>query len=204
MKPDRRSMLSFLVTGLTVALAGCGPQTVEPMSPTAAVDLSITAVTLADNCPTAAAARPVGDCAAPPAGDAGSGRFVGCGGFCRQTSMQWQIVAGAGMGSARIDVVTVRLLDAATNVPLETPIAREPGVWNEASSMYNSWDQSIAYGTTLRTLYKLSGPTWSSHGESTGRFASSRRYRLEVVVRVDGVARTIRSGEVLRESEIVT
>ena len=186
------SLLSAAVVG------ACGP--IDAPASGLTVDASITAVTLADNCPSAAAARPAGDCAAV---DAGAGLVGGCG-FCRQSSAQLALTAGAGVGSARIAVAAVRLVDATTGATLETLTAREPQVWNNATSVYAAWDETLAHDTTLRVSYKLSAPTWSALGSATDRLAYTRRYRLEIVLTVDGVARTVRSTEITREPEIVT
>lgn len=194
----RAAMLSLLSAAL---VAACGP--VDSLASGLAVTASISAVALANDCPTAAgAAAPRADCAA--VSDAGAGLVPTCGSICRQSSVQLALTAGAGTTTARIAVMNVRLLDAATGAPLETLTAREPQRWSEATSAYLTWDESLPHDTSLRVMYKLSAPTWSTLGSATDRFAYTRRYRLEVVITVDGVARTLRSEEITREPEIVT
>jgi len=195
---SRRAVVLSLLSAAVVG--ACGP--VDSPASGLAVEASITAVALADDCPAASppASRPTGDCAAV---DGGTGLVGGCG-FCRQSSAQLTLTAGAGGGSARIAVAAVRLLDATTGATLETLTAREPQAWNDATSVYAAWGETIAHDTTLRVSYKLSAPTWSTLGSATDRLAYTRRYRLEVVLTVDGVARTVRSTEITREPEIVT
>jgi hypothetical protein len=194
----RAAMLSLLSAAL---VAACGP--VDSPASGLTVTASISAVALADNCPTptgAGAAR--ADCAA--FSDAGTGLVPTCGSICRQSSVQIALTAGAGTTTARIAVMNVRLLDAATGAPLETLTAREPQRWSDATSAYLTWDEGLVHDTSLRVMYKLSAPTWTSLGSATDRLAYTRRYRLEVVITVDGIARTLRSEEITREPEIVT
>lgn len=195
----RRAVVLSLLSAAVVG--ACGP--IDAPASGLTVEASITAVSLADDCRSAAAAapRPAGDCASV---DAGAGLVGGCGGFCRQSSAQLTLTAGAGVGSARIAVAAVRLVDATTGATLETLTAREPQAWNNATSVYAPWDETLAHDSTLRVSYKLSAPTWSTLGSATDRFAYTRRYRLEIVLTVDGVARTVRSTEITREPEIVT
>ncbi len=207
MNTRRRALFTGLCAALTLSLsvAGCGPSSVLPGDNRLSVEASISSVTLADDCMTAGAARP-GSGAAEA--DCAPGVVGGCG-FCRQSSMQLRYVAGVGSTNAYIAVTRVRLLDFETGAALETLTSREPSVWTAGSSTFSSWSQSIEHDTTLNIQYKLSAPNWGSHPPAAGtgtsdRFAYGRRYRLEVTLTVDGVARTITSSEIMREPEIAT
>jgi hypothetical protein len=92
----------------------------------------------------------------------------------------------------------------AAHTPTATLSSRDPQAWNELRSRYESWDETVNYGASVRTTYKLSTPDWNSLGTTTDRFAYQRRFLLEITVTVNGVARTVRSAPVMREPEIVT
>lgn len=195
---QRRSFLAFAAA----ALAACGPVTVTPETdaspPVAPVEATFLSASLSDDC-RASEAPSAGDCAA--SADAGAGLVGGCG-FCRQSNMQLRFVSPAGRPPARVEVVTVRLLDAASNAPLDTLTAREPSSWDAAASQYRPWDAVVPSGQTVQASWKLSAPRWDA--VASGRLAYQRRLRLEVVLRIDGAERTLRSGELTREPEVVT
>lgn len=203
----RRSFLSLFALGLaSTALARCGG--VTPLEPSAdaatgtPVTVTFVSASLSDDCGEARAGAALADCA--PAADAGAGLWGGCGGFCRQSSVQLLFAAGAGDASARVSVTAVYLLDAETGARLDTLTAREPTRWDEATSAYVAWDQSVAPSSEVRGSYKLSAPNWAALDGSGARRSYQRRLRLEVVLRVDGAERTVRSGEITREPEVVT
>jgi hypothetical protein len=107
----------------------------------------------------------------------------------------------AGEGVAAVRVARVRLLDARTGAFLQDLTARTPQVWVDPNG-YATWDGNITAGQTLRTSHSLSAPSWDTITTSQDRY--SRTYRIEVVLRVDGVERTITSAELMREPEVVT
>ena len=197
MMTRRNAVLSLL--GLGLMAAGCGGVT-PPQTPSGpAVTVNILSVTLANDCTTSATAP--ADCASS---DAGTGLVGGCGGLCRQTSMQLLFVADSGTGSADVAVTRVRLLDDTTGAPAATLSSRDPQAWNDLRSRYETWDETVNYGASTRAMYKLSSPDWNSVGTATDRFAYQRRFVLEVTVTINGVARTVRSAPAMREPEIVT
>lgn len=198
MMTRRNAVLSLL--GLGLMAAGCGGVT-PPQTPSGpAVTVNILSVTLANDCTSSGVGA--ADCARPA--DAGTGLVGGCGGLCRQTSVQLLFVADPGTGSADVAVTRVRLLDEATGAPAATLSSRDPQAWNDLRSRYEAWDETLSYGTSTRAMYKLSSPDWNSVGTATDRFAYQRRFVLEVTVTINGVARTVRSAPVMREPEIVT
>lgn len=142
---------------------------------------------------------------APPLADAGTGLVGNCGtGYCQQSAMRLQFVAGEGLSPATVEVVSVRLLDAATGALLDNLTAREPSAWSDASSSYQSWDRAVAPRSTVRAQWKLSAPNWSALSAIDVRYGYARRVRLEITVRIDGAVQTVRSGELFREPEVVT
>lgn len=195
---QRRAFVTCFALGLVTA-SGClgGTATTNPPEPSIAVEASILSASLAQDCPSADA--PQGACARPE--DAGAD--FGCRGFCQQSNMQLSFVAAAGIGTVDIVVVSVRLLDASTGASLDTLTAREPQSWN--GSGYVAWDSVIESSESLRASYKLSAPNWSALNSSRSAFAAySRRYVLEVTLRIGGILRVIRSSEITREPEVVT
>lgn len=192
-----------LVAALSAAaFSGCiGGSTGLSTSPAPGftVEASVLSASLAEDCPSATAPRLSGACAQTR--DAGAGDSA-CGGYCQQSNLQLSLVASAGPGTAAVEVVSVRLLDATSGAALGTLASREPQQWS--GSMYVAWDQVIEGGDNLRVSYKLSAPAWATLTSGTGFAAYSRRFVLEVSLRIGGGVRVIRSGEITREPQIVT
>jgi hypothetical protein len=206
----RRAMLSMLAVMMA---AGCGAGT-GPYEPpedggrSAAVEASFLSASLSDDCPDSRAGA-AEDCAEPADAGAGAARgpgLTGCGSFCRQTGMQLRFVAEAGGAAHTVEVVEVRLLDGRTDARLDTLTARAPAAWDEAGGGgYVAWDRQLAPGQTVRASWKLSAPRWGALGiPSYFGGGAARPLRLEVVLRIDGVTRVVRSGELTREPEVVT
>jgi len=200
----------FSVLALMVA-AGCGAGT-SPYDPSqdggaaSAVEATFLSASLSDDCGEGSGEARGGaaDCAASAdAGAGGAGLIGGCG-FCRQTSMQLRFAAEAGNGSHTVEIVSVHLLDANTDARLDTLTARTPTAWDETQSGYRPWDLRLDDGETLRTSWKLSAPRWNNLGASGSAFRAMNRLRLEVTVRIDGVPRVVRSGELTRAAEVAT
>lgn len=97
---------------------------------------------------------------------------------CEQTSMQLSIVAG---DAASIHVKSVELFDDAGK-SLGTLTADKPTKWDDASSTYAAWDETIAAGSTSSVSYVLSQPKWDQIGNRW-----NRTYTLKTVVSVGGV-----------------
>ena len=145
------------------------------------------------------------DCVDP--GEAGAPRFADCDGdcpsFCQQSQMQLLFEASEGERNATIEVVEVRLVDAVTGEHYESLTPRDPQVWDETES-YGEWSGLIAPSQTLRTSWSLSAPDWATIGGGEPWSTYGMRFRLEVVLRIDGRLRTIESAEISREPEIAT
>ncbi len=204
---NRRHFFGLAVS-FALSASGCGAGTGVNGPPTGnepTVEASFLSASLSDDCQSSAeAARrgaPAADCASSE--DAGSnGLWAGCG-ICRQTAMQLRFVVGTGDTPVRVDVVSVRLRDAQTNDLLDTLTAREPSRWDDVSGTYRAWDQNLVPGSNLRASWKLSAPGWDRVYGAGGRTFRTP-LRLEVVLRIDGVERTLRSGELSREAEVAT
>ena len=175
------AVASSLALGLTACVGAHTPSAL-------AVEASIASVTLADDCPSAAA-RPEGDCE--------SGLIGGCG-FCRQSSLQLHLTAGAVGTEVPFELVSIRVFDADGEPVALT--ARNPREF--ASGEYRVWDERIAPSDDLSVTYDTS----SLDGSSAAFYDGSGRLALlhvVVVVRIDGVDRTLEA-DASREPEIAT
>jgi hypothetical protein len=188
---SRRALLGLFL------LSACGATVSPNAQPALTVDASVSSANLAQDCPNAGSGAGLAARCGPADGGAGDSA---CGSLCRQSSVQIQVRA-TGDGVAHVTVARVRLLDASTGAFLQDLTARSPQVWVDPNG-YRTWDGNITAGQTLRTSHALSAPNW--YGVTTPAFQYSRTYRIEVVLRVDGVERTIVSAELMREPEVVT
>jgi len=188
---SRRALLGLFL------LSACGA-TVSPNGQSAlTVEASVSSANLAQDCPNAGSGAGLAARCAPSDGGA---EDSACGSLCRQSSMQIQVRA-TGEGVAQVSVARVRLLDARTGAFLQELTARSPQVWVDPNG-YRTWDGNVTAGQTLRTSHAISAPNWYSFTRPADLY--SRTYRIEVVLRVDGVERTIVSAELMREPEVVT
>jgi|GEM_PF-988783 len=174
------------------------------------VTATISAVTLGDEC--AASAGIAADCAPTQATDAGaeggaSGKAApgGCGGpsYCQQSNVQIAFNAGTGTQNAKVEVVSVTLLDAASGKIVDTLKASHPQAWS--GNGYASWDESIKPAGELKASYDLSAPAWSTLSASDSRVSSyGTKYKLHVTLRIDGVEITLESTDLSREPAVAT
>jgi len=195
--------LALLAVGSMVVGIACASR-VEPLvvAPST-VDAAISAATLGNDCGGSGESGFAGDCAPEPAAssDAGTGARGGCGGLCQQSNVQLALT-NKGTAKAAFAVVDVHLLDATTGARLDDADAKNPRIWT--GSAYTAWDQTLAAGATARVTYDMTQFDWTKIGGGNSWTTYSRRYKLEVVLRVDGVERTLVSGELSREPEVVT
>ena len=194
------------------------PQTqAQVTSPTTGlvVTATISAVTLGDECASTPAAGFAGDCAPTQVADAGDEGGSGgqrpapggCGGtsYCQQSNVQIAFTAGAGSKSAKVEVVTVTLIDAATGKTVDTLTASHPQAW--IANSYASWDETIKPAGELKASYDLTAPAWSTlSGSTDSRTTSSysTKYKLHVTLRIDGVEITLESTDLSREPPVAT
>lgn len=187
---------------LFLLFLACGPISSNPTweKPCGgSVVVSVSAITLGDDCGSGGAAlREAGDCA--PTSDG-----TGCGFACRQSSVQLDIVSTAHTVSA-FEVRAVRLYDKSTGVLVDTLSASEPKQW--VNNQYAPWNQQIAPASAVKATYKLSTPNYyggtSSGVAPDGRFGFSTTYTTQVDVAVDGEVRTLAGPEAHREPDVTT
>ncbi len=212
-------MIRRLLPLCLLALSACSGATPlsEPDAATAdvasaqlTVSAAIASASLANDCPSpdGGSSGIAQDCARRPASDAGGAFDSACGSFCRQTNLQITFtVAAVGTASSTeptrpVSITSVRLIDQATGVELDTLTPREPQRWEGAQ--YVTWDNTLrGYGET-RASYKLSAPNWTRIGSGNTWSTYGRAFRLEVTVVVNGQTLVLRSGELMRAPEVVT
>jgi hypothetical protein len=74
---------------------------------------------------------------------------------------------------------------------------RKPKIWK--ADGYGAWDETILPKTDVKASYKLSLPNWSQvQGKIEGNTYNTM-FKLEADIEIDGVPKTIRSGDVVRE-----
>lgn len=114
---------------------------------------------------------------------------------CMQSSMQIAIT-GQGESSSKFAIQEVRLLGPKGAV-LGTIKTRGASIWKDNG--YAAWDQVIAPSTDVKASYKLTLSDWSAIEKKLGTGSYGAIYMLEADVEIDGVTKTIRSGQVSRE-----
>lgn len=184
----------------------------DPPSPAAQIEVKVASVQLVQDCSdppgdaaveaASAASMPArAPAAATPAGDVAAGarlRADGPGGWsppCTQSTMQLSI-ANVGDRDGALRIEAVRVLDAASRREVSKIGARKPSQWNPGGT-YQPWNQVVPAGATVKVGYRLGEPDWEMTEPGVDPFA--RPYVLEIDVSVDGVTRTVRSPEFVRE-----
>ncbi len=114
---------------------------------------------------------------------------------CMQSTLQLSLTNNSA-AAVPLQIDAIRLLDAASQQPVATLVARKPGLWDAGA--YKPWDQRLPVGAPLQVSYRLSEPTWSKGQADADRFASVGFLLLEVDLRVAGQPRTVRSQEFRR------
>lgn len=195
-----RSFLAF--SALVIACAGtacAGRADLDAPTVTSSINAAISAATLGNDCGASKAAPSSGDCAA--ISDAGEFAPDPCGGGCQQSNMQLALTNN-GKSKAAISVVEVHLLDASSGARVDNVSARNARIWD--GSKYVAWDAFLAPAATAKVSYDMTQFDWTKIGEGNAWNTFSRRYKVEVVLRIDGADRTLVSGELSREPEVVT
>ena len=117
--------------------------------------------------------------------------------------MQIAFNADTGSQSAKVEIVSVTLLDSASGNLLDTLKASHPQVWN--GNGYATWDETIKPAGDLKASYDLSAPAWSKLSASDSRLSSyGTKYKLHVTLRIDGVEITLESTDLSREPAVAT
>lgn len=224
MKNRARLAVAAAASLLGVALIACSsgtssgdlltPQQQAQVTSTSGMQISatISAVTLGDECATAAgggfAPTPAGDCAPAPAPSGGASSKEapgGCGSrsYCQQSNVQIAFNASAGTSAAHVEIVSVKLFDGATGKLVDTLTASKPQAWN--GNGYATWDQTIKPASDTKASYDLTAPAWSTLDASGSTKSSySTEYKLQIDLRIDGVEVIIESTAQHREPQVAT
>jgi hypothetical protein len=184
------------VTALFLLAVACGPISHNPIWEKCGggtVAVSVSAITLGDQCGSSSAALRAGDCAPSFAG--------GCGSICRSSSVQLDVVSTS-HSPARLEVREVRLYDPDSGALVDTLSASEAKQW--LNNSYQAWDESVGAGATVKASYRLSAPQWSKIDAAGGRINYSKGYQTQVDVAVDGELRTLAGPDAFREPEVAT
>jgi hypothetical protein len=188
-----RTSLSLALATLTLSCGGSTSKTPtnNPVDPVAAnrVDLTISSVTLADDCgsaptteppepeaPQASMQKPSADMSSAKAGASASMADEGER-ACEQSSVQLRVANGTAAASA-IKIRKVELLDDSGKV-LGELVARAPSLW--VDDTYRPWDEQLAANKVLQVSYALSAPAVVRGGT----------YTVRVVIAAAGGERTI-------------
>jgi hypothetical protein len=190
--------LALLAIGSMVVGIACASR-VEPVAVApSTVDAAISSATLGNDCD-GSSSEFAGDCAEAPSQDGGA--RGGCAGYCVQSNLQLALT-NRGTAAATIAVVEAHLLDAATGVRLDDVDAKNAKIWT--GSTYTPWGSSLGAGVNAKVTYDMTQIDWTKVGGGNSWNTYSRKYKLEIVLRVDGSDRTLVSGELSREPEVVT
>lgn len=161
----------------------------EPDAVAAAVDVQMTAATLADDCGGGPNTPPEVQTKEKAATklqkrDEAPSKSSKAKRRCEQSSIQLAIVAPAGAKPAEVAVKSVELfLESGASVgKLE---ARAPSVWSEAEG-YMPWDQKIAPGQDLSVSYAVTQPDWSNVQDRW-----NQTFKVEAVLSIGGSDRTV-------------
>jgi hypothetical protein len=167
------------------------------------VTATVSAVTLGDECATAAAGKGVAAGTCAPS-DSGADAASGCGGpsYCQPSNVQLAFTAAAGTKSAKIEVLDVTLLDQASAQILDVLTASHPQVWS--GNAYAPWDELVTPSSDMKTSYDLSAPAWSTLNAKSPTSTYSTTYKIYVTLRIDGVKLTLQLVDLSREPAVAT
>lgn len=197
---------------LALTLSACAAHQELPNStiyhdgrPRAVIDGAVASVQLVRDCPDAPEPAAASSDAAPSAGamakPTAAGDAPAWSPPCTQSTVQIGI-SNKGGAPARVQVVGVRLLEAASKRELGEVVARKPALWTEEGA-YRPWDETVAEGAQVVVAYRLGDPDWS---RVRGLLAPDANLDatpliLEVDLAVEGTVQTLRSAEFLRQEE---
>jgi hypothetical protein len=205
-----------------LALSACasheGPSSTvyTPSEPRAEVTVAVASVQLLEDCPDppepGAAEAPAADQApaaarsmpAPGPTQPGAAlmRKAGPGGGsppCIQSTIQLSF-NNTGAAPGKLQIMAVRLLDAADKRELGTLQSRKPQLWSDDAG-YKPWNETVDDGANIKAAYRLADPDWSQVQSKLpgGTILYTRPFILELDVTVDGVVQTVRSPEFVRQ-----
>lgn len=108
---------------------------------------------------------------------------------CDQSTLQLSLTNTGGRTST-LQLEQVRILDGTGKRVLGTLPSRKPTFWS--ADTYQPWNQQVPGNLTAQVAYRLGEPVWNNGNVVA---LSLQPYFVEVIVKVDGRKRTIRSAE---------
>ncbi len=148
-----------LFVALSAVAWSCGPSsaphTTPPNNTREGVDVTISSVTLADDCGTGPTTQPSEPAAAEvDEPSAGARSQVMADYACEQSSIQLRVANDSADGST-LSIQKIELIDDRGTLVAELT-SRSPSRW--ADDTYQEWDERVAAHETLQVSYALSAP----------------------------------------------
>lgn len=166
---------------------GVPPNPQPPAVKHSTATVTMTAVTLADDCGGVPPVRPPSHAASEAASDtakeAKSKRKADQG--CEQSSMQLSLTGASEGAAIPVRVTSAELFDESGSKVGELAVSL-PTAWSEPAGAYQPWDQTIAPNQTLAVSYILSRPDWKSVAQR-----ANKAYVLKAVVGVGAGDQTV-------------
>ena len=110
---------------------------------------------------------------------------------CQQSTLQMALTSTA-TEAVPFSIRAVRLKKADGGDVLQEISVREPRQWKDNEG-YTAWDQSLAAEGSLKVMYALEGPDWSTVEKALGGSSWGLLYEVEVVVEIDGEEKTVKT-----------
>lgn len=130
------------------------------------------------------------------AGDVAPGGTTRCGGGCRPSNLQISFTTGATGTTAKVEISSVTLHDASSDVEIAKLTVSNAQLWDKTSSTYKSWDGTLGTSLTANASYTLSTPKLDR--------SFDKKYRMEVTLIIDGRTIVLESNVLAREPDVAT
>jgi hypothetical protein len=112
--------------------------------------------------------------------------FTSCGGNVQLTA------EATGGSEGQLEIVSAELIAYPSQTSIGMMTATSPEIWD--GTRYAAWNQRISKGAASHVSYRLEGLDWNKSPEPRDPFSST--YVVRVVIRLDGVERTLLSQEI--------
>lgn len=189
-----------IASGPPGPITGAPPLRTPPPAPDvpAAIAIAVASVQISQDCPDepnpAPPARPIASDASMHVSDMAESKSrsysprIGPP-TCDQSTLQLSLTNTGGRTST-LQLEQVRILDGTGKRVLGTLPSRKPTFWS--ADTYQPWNQQVPGNLTAQVAYRLGEPVWQGGNVVA---LELQPYFVEVIVKVDGRKRTIRSAE---------
>lgn len=166
----------------------------DPGDAEASIRVAIASVQLIDDCPEPEAER------AARADQDEAKRAPGERRSCSQSTVQLSLASDQA-GAFRVEAV--RVLDGVQQRVVGSAALRGPTRWEQSNGSYLPWNEQVAAGGDLKISYKLGRLSLPDAEKLAGGGFNgySGPFVLELDVAVDGVRRTVRSPQFVRQND---